>query len=318
MVWFYETIRAQSTNAIVILEYISKLCGPSQKRRRPSEEEGAREAEEGEQGGKGAGDTVLPLAFTRSRAAIILLVLVCSLAAALVFSTIDTSADTLVRRISEIIMTGRSQYTRDEGRPNMAIQGGACECDTKTEHASGILCPSCNRPTHDATTKIAEIEIPPILNPDGTSITYDLDQSTEQNYQILSYNYTNCTGLYSSIRFTLDYTYHSHYHPQRQRIQDAIVTHLLNRTAITCSTTGRSCSAPHDGNWIVFTAGAFGAGKTHTIRTLSQRNRFPLAGFVQVDPDEIRRHLPEFHYYVDHDAEGAGEMTRKEAGELDS
>ena len=33
-----------------------------------------------------------------------------------------------------------------------------------------------------------------------------------------------------------------------------------------------------------------------------------------MDPDEIRRLLPEWQSYLDHDAEMAGERTRKEAG----
>ena len=164
---------------------------------------------------------------------------------------------------------------------------------------------------------IVQIEIPPFPNVDGTSIGYNIDESTKRNYEILSYNYTNCTSKYAPIRASLDYDYHRHYNPSRQKVQDAIIDHLLNRTTIQCSATGRSCPKPHDGsNFIVFTAGVFGAGKTHTVRMLSEHGRFPLAGFVSVDPDEIRRHLPEFRYYVDHDAEKAGEMTRKECGYL--
>lgn len=36
--------------------------------------------------------------------------------------------------------------------------------------------------------------------------------------------------------------------------------------------------------------------------------------FVIVDPDEIRRLLPEFHMYVNENPELAGDLTRKEAG----
>ena len=211
---------------------------------------------------------------------------------------------------------------------------GDCSCDGSGVDGSGAAraaeqlgtCPSCSRqaqtvPNDDSTgtntCNIVQIEIPPFPNVDGTSIGYNIDESTERNYEILSYNYTNCTSKYAPIRASLDYDYHSHYNPSRQRVQDAIIDHLLNRTTIYCSATGRSCPKPHDGsNFIVFTAGVFGAGKTHTIRMLSEHGRFPLAGFVSVDPDEIRRHLPEFRYYVDHDAEKAGEMTRKECGYL--
>ena len=57
-----------------------------------------------------------------------------------------------------------------------------------------------------------------------------------------------------------------------------------------------------------------GAGKSFTIHHLQRQGRFPLMAFVRVDPDEIRRHLPEFQLYVDHNASTAGELTRKEAG----
>ena len=203
---------------------------------------------------------------------------------------------------------------------------GVCSCDDGGDDTEQTgTCPSCSRSTQQSSssartdpsapaTNIVQIEIPPLLNVDGQSIEYNIDESTERNYEILAYNYTNCTSRYASIRASLDYEYHSHYNPSRQRVQDAIIDHLLNRTTIQCSTTGRSCSKPHESNFIVFTAGVFGAGKTHTVRLLSERGRFPLAGFVPVDPDEIRRHLPEFKYYVNYDAEKAGEMTRKEAG----
>mmetsp|Transcript_6727 Transcript_6727/g.18774 ORF Transcript_6727/g.18774 Transcript_6727/m.18774 type:complete len:367 (+) Transcript_6727:216-1316(+) len=205
-----------------------------------------------------------------------------------------------------------------------ASSGGAdvCSCDNGGDTEQSGTCPSCSRPTQSSSStrtepaapKVVQIEIPPLPNVDGMSIEYNIDESTERNYEMLSYNYSNCTSRYAPIRENLDYDYHSHYNPSRQRVQDAIIDHLLNRTTIQCSATGRSCSKPHESNFIVFTAGAFGSGKTHTVRLLSDHGRFPLAGFVSVDPDEIRRHLPEFRYYVEYDAEKAGEMTRKEAG----
>lgn len=57
-----------------------------------------------------------------------------------------------------------------------------------------------------------------------------------------------------------------------------------------------------------------GAGKSHTLNMLVQKDRFPLTAFVVVDPDEIRRLLPEFHMYINENPELAGELTRKEAG----
>ena len=149
---------------------------------------------------------------------------------------------------------------------------------------------------------------------------YDLGRSTEDNYRIGSFTYDDASGgKFSAIRSALDYSYHAHYHPDRQRVQDGIVSGLLERTVIQDSATGRTCAAPcptSSGNWAVFTAGAYGAGKTHTIRHVAEARGFPLPGFVSVDPDEIRRHLPEFALHVRDDAEMAGERTRKEAGYL--
>lgn len=50
------------------------------------------------------------------------------------------------------------------------------------------------------------------------------------------------------------------------------------------------------------------------MRTLVEKGRFPLLAFVNVDPDAIRQNLPEFHIYVEHSPELAGQLTRKEAG----
>lgn len=121
-------------------------------------------------------------------------------------------------------------------------------------------------------------------------------------------------GRYSHIRRSLDYTFHSNYTFERQKLHDAIITDLLNEAFI----------YDRDGNygtvaadpWIVFTAGAMGAGKSYTMRILVEKERFPLPAFVVVDPDEIRRLLPEFHMYVAENPELAGELTRKEVCEM--
>lgn len=140
---------------------------------------------------------------------------------------------------------------------------------------------------------------------------YDWTRSTEENYK---QNY-GCQqyGKYASIRQTLDYKYHSNYTRERQLVQDKIIDHLLNNTWIEDPTTGQGCPTSVQ-PWIVFTAGPMGAGKSWTIRNLSQQGYFPLKAFVTVDPDEIRRHLPEFEIYTKIAPLLAGELTRKEAG----
>jgi len=57
-----------------------------------------------------------------------------------------------------------------------------------------------------------------------------------------------------------------------------------------------------------------GAGKSRALSWLDERGLFPLPSFVQVDPDVIRRILPEMPGYLERNAESAGSFTQKEAG----
>jgi predicted ester cyclase len=50
------------------------------------------------------------------------------------------------------------------------------------------------------------------------------------------------------------------------------------------------------------------------MRHLVENGRFPLLAFITCDPDQIRRHLPEYHLYVESNPELAGALTHKEAG----
>jgi hypothetical protein len=93
-------------------------------------------------------------------------------------------------------------------------------------------------------------------------------------------------GKYSHIRKTLDYSYHCNYTFERQKLQDAIITDMLHE-AFVLDQDGNVGTVPTQ-PWIVFTAGAMGAGKSHTMNVLVKKGRFPLHAFVVVDPDEIR------------------------------
>ena len=139
--------------------------------------------------------------------------------------------------------------------------------------------------------------------------TFSVLMSTEDNHKADKCEFF---GPYSHIRETLDYEYHAPYTRERQSLQDAIVTDMLS-AAVIKDQNGDVCSTPTE-PWIVFTAGAMGAGKSYTMNKLVEKGHFPLLAFVTVDPDEIRRHLPEFHLYVKESPELAGELTRKEAG----
>ena len=50
---------------------------------------------------------------------------------------------------------------------------------------------------------------------------------------------------------------------------------------------------------------------------LGERGVFPMEAFVQVDPDRLRRELPEMEGYVSRDSATAGSLTHKEVSRND-
>jgi hypothetical protein len=135
--------------------------------------------------------------------------------------------------------------------------------------------------------------------------------STAENYKANDFNFY---GRFAAERKNMDYTYHVNYIKSRQIKQDEIIESYLKNAYIT-DRNGDICLQSTQ-PWIVFTAGAMGSGKSHTLRYLSQQNLFPLKSFVWVDPDDIRHKFPEFNSYVETHPEMAGELTRSEAGYL--
>jgi len=122
-------------------------------------------------------------------------------------------------------------------------------------------------------------------------------------------------GPYASVRESLDYSYHSTYTKERQALQDEIIDGILGRnTPLDQQQENQQCSCEYYVPWAVFTAGAMGAGKSHTLKTLHRQGRLPLDHFVRIDPDEIRRHLPEYEHYVRLCPRFAGALTSKESG----
>jgi len=138
---------------------------------------------------------------------------------------------------------------------------------------------------------------------------YSLVMSTEDNHAAEDMIFI---GDYQEVRAILDYSYHRNYTPERQRLQDNIIRSMLDQSKIV-DVHGQICTTPTQ-PWVVFTAGAMGAGKSWVIKQMMNAEVFPLLAFVSVDPDVIRRYLPEFESYVEQDPMMAGEMTRKEAG----
>lgn len=62
----------------------------------------------------------------------------------------------------------------------------------------------------------------------------------------------------------------------------------------------------------MLTGSCQGAGKSHVMGLLGERSIFPMEAFVQVDPDRLRRELPEMEGYVRQDSRTAGSLTHKE------
>jgi len=159
-------------------------------------------------------------------------------------------------------------------------------------------------------------ETPPMCKPAGphrrTSSMrrrFSAVQSSEANHATDDMEFY---GPFAEIRKTLDYSYHSNYNFERQVFQDAIIREFLD-AAVVKDKNGEVCTIPVQ-PWAVFTAGAMGAGKGYTIQKAVEKGRFPLLAFVRVNPDAIRRFLPEYHLYIETNPDLAGELTNKEAG----
>eukprot|EP00656_Telonema_subtile_P009462 TRINITY_DN14446_c0_g1_i2.p1 TRINITY_DN14446_c0_g1~~TRINITY_DN14446_c0_g1_i2.p1 ORF type:complete len:435 (-),score=44.21 TRINITY_DN14446_c0_g1_i2:2-1306(-) len=131
---------------------------------------------------------------------------------------------------------------------------------------------------------------------------YNYSAPTQQNHSVTGPEWV---GPYADIRGRLDATYHGHYSKSRQAIQDRIIA-----DAVGDGTSHRE--AP----WIVFTAGAMGAGKGHVVRWMSREGYFPLPDWVQLDPDHFKACLPEWPEYVRRDRQSAGRLTQRESGYL--
>jgi len=136
-----------------------------------------------------------------------------------------------------------------------------------------------------------------------------IDKSTEEIHASKNMNFF---GRFTHIRKSLDYTYHRNYTRERQLLQDAIMSEFMTTPKIV-DVDGRVGTTPTE-PFVVFTAGAMGAGKGHVLNYMNQNGYFPLQSFVIVDPDEIRSQFPEYSLYKSENPLKAGELTRKEAG----
>jgi len=129
-------------------------------------------------------------------------------------------------------------------------------------------------------------------NPRITSVSTD---------QIYKSDNQNLNETYADIRKELNSLYPYNYTIERQILQDKIITELVS--------VGRSLDRP----WLVYVAGAIGAGKTYTIRKFSEKHFFPLLAFVVIDLDRIKCMLPDMAKFIEEDPDTASNRVHNEA-----
>lgn len=141
---------------------------------------------------------------------------------------------------------------------------------------------------------------------------YNYSRSTADNYAAGQADEASLVGEFTEVRKVIDYAYHRVYQKERQLLQDRIVRNFLYAPAL--GSHFDVAANPPSRNWIVFTAGGMGSGKSYTLNWLANRTYFPLNAFVCVDPDEIRASFPESTRYKERDGATYGNLTQKEAG----
>ena len=96
---------------------------------------------------------------------------------------------------------------------------------------------------------------------------YDYTKSTRDNHQAKEGDpdFGQFAPTFREVREELDHSYHGMYKMARQHVQDRLIEHVLEH--------GEAQDRP----WIVFTAGAMGAGKSRTMTWLSDSGYFPLS-----------------------------------------
>jgi len=123
-------------------------------------------------------------------------------------------------------------------------------------------------------------------------VTEDSEEASDTDQRILSVRDDR-----------LDYEYHSKYTPARREWQDSLIREIIG------SPTDCISSNP----WLVFTGGPMGAGKTHVMRWLVAEDILPLQSLVAIDPDRIKRCMPEWKDLVLNSNGLAGSLTHKES-----
>jgi predicted ABC-type ATPase len=114
-------------------------------------------------------------------------------------------------------------------------------------------------------------------------------------------------GKYKDIREKLDYIFHENYTDERQLFQDLLIDKIIGMYVLNLDQ--NRGSQPY----LVYTAGAMGAGKTHTLRVLSQEGEGKYDCSLIIDPDRYREMLPEYQEMKVIDSLNAASYFQKES-----
>ena len=116
-------------------------------------------------------------------------------------------------------------------------------------------------------------------------LKFDPNKSTEENYAANNdkrNNHARFMGRFASIRQRLDYSYHRVYTAERQRLQDVILSGMLDKTQrLACTGQQHHSAAIRDNQqqqqqdlqdqWIIFTAGVMGECIDRILRGIVSR-----------------------------------------------
>jgi hypothetical protein len=136
-------------------------------------------------------------------------------------------------------------------------------------------------------------------------------------------------SAYLAERDKMDYTYFPRYAPERQAVQDTIVTRLLTARPFSSVAAmaamaavdlprvlmrGQLAHITDSGSpTVMYSAGIYGAGKSHVLRWLHTTGCLDLSAFVLIDPDQIKYLLPETLEYLKEDASTAASRVHMES-----
>ena len=109
-------------------------------------------------------------------------------------------------------------------------------------------------------------------------------------------------GQFTKYREQMDYDFFTNYTIERQEVQDEIMAKFANKSP-------NLIRSPQ----LIFTCGCFGAGKSHSIKYLNSMGLINVKDYIYIDPDNIKRQLPEWGEYIIKDPNNVGSLLHTES-----